>query len=233
MATANAFSPSETLPTVEQGPASMALDLLLDPVVEFQEICKALLMNPFPTNPLEKPDINFLKVCNLISPTKSSDPLISTSKEIAKLPIDLASVPSGLDVQGMRHWIDNVYLASPLAETRKIVNFPRRRPEVPVATQDVRVPCSDGSNSDFGIRVYKPQILSEEQVSPLRPSILMFHGGGWIHGNPLGDEGQILHPLFRPKFDGSEKKEPAADTIPIHRSLKTLRVRTTRCGVWC
>jgi hypothetical protein len=109
-------------------------------------------------------------------------------QELANLPIDLLNVPHGANVYGMRKWIQEELLEGPLAEHRNGCKVERRRPEVPVLAHDVRVACADGSGDEFGMRVYEPQIPAETP----RPAILMFHGGGWIHGDPRGDDCKCL-----------------------------------------
>ena len=103
---------------------------------------------------------------------------------MTKLPVDFMSVPHGTDVQGMRRWIEEKLLDGALWEHRNNCKIQRRRPEVPVDIQDLQIPCTDGSGDHFGIRVYQPRLETEQ----LRPAILMFHGGGWIHGDPRGDD---------------------------------------------
>lgn len=93
-------------------------------------------------------------------------------------------MPHGADVYGMRKWINEELLNGRLAEHRNSCKIERRRPEVDVLIHDVRVPCMDGSGDSFGMRVYEPQNGSDAS----RPVILMYHGGGWIHGDPRGDD---------------------------------------------
>ncbi|KIW99742.1 uncharacterized protein Z518_11155 [Rhinocladiella mackenziei CBS 650.93] len=140
----------------------------LDPL-EAQIFCKAVGMNPNATHEFEIPDINFLQ-------------------EIARLPVNFTKIPNGTDVRLMRRWIDEVFLRGPLAEYRARINIKRRRPITKVDVQDVSVLCSGTSRESFGIRVYNPRLVERESKIHSRPAVLMFHGGGWIHGNPLGDE---------------------------------------------
>lgn len=111
---------------------------------------------------------------------------------MAKLPVNFAEVPSGTDVQGMRRWIDNVFLQGPLAECRERCDVRRRRPTVPVDVHTVAVPCPGDGAEQFSICVYDPQSEATEDATQSRPAIIMLHGGGWIHGNPHGDEGRWL-----------------------------------------
>jgi acetyl esterase/lipase len=53
-------------------------------------------------------------------------------------------------------------------------------------------PCLFGDRDEiFDLWIYNVA-LSRNEETILRPAILMLHGGGWIHGNPLGDEGKHL-----------------------------------------
>jgi acetyl esterase/lipase len=108
---------------------------------------------------------------------------------MAKLPVNFAEVPNGTDVKGMRRWIDEVFLQGPMAECRAKCDVERRQPIVPVDVGNVLVPCAEGGQAHFTVRVYDPQIQAAEGEAQSRPAIIMLHGGGWIHGNPLGDEG--------------------------------------------
>ena len=108
---------------------------------------------------------------------------------MAKLPTDLTKVPSGTDVVAMRHWINEVFLKDPIAEWRTKCDISRRRARALVNKSNVSVTCLDSSQDSFGIRVYEPSIEGAEASTQKRPAMLMYHGGGWIHGTPQGDEG--------------------------------------------
>lgn len=108
---------------------------------------------------------------------------------MAKIPTDLTKIPSGIDVVGMRHWINEVFLKNPVAEWRSKCDISRRRPCARVNKYDISVPCSDSSQGSFSIRVYEPEFEGEKMNARKRPAVLMYHGGGWIHGTPQGDEG--------------------------------------------
>ena len=105
------------------------------------------------------------------------------------MPTDLTKIPSGIDVVGMRHWINEVFLKNPVAEWRAKCDINRRRSPATLNKYNISVPCLDPSQGSFGIRVYEPSTEGAEPNARNRPAILMYHGGGWIHGNPQGDEG--------------------------------------------
>lgn len=91
----------------------------------------------------------------------------------------------------MRIWIEEALLNGPLAEQRNSSVLERRRKALPVDIHNLSIPCAKrGDGSSFGVRVYNPRMEPEEQNSRPRPAILMFHGGGWIHGRPEGDDGE-------------------------------------------
>lgn len=107
---------------------------------------------------------------------------------MAKLPIDFASVPSGTDVQGMRRWIKEVYLDPVLIEARNKCKFNRRRPQQKVNKTVVSVKSSDGSGETFELWIYQ---TDDKPPARGKPALMMLHGGGWIHGTPLCDEGNL------------------------------------------
>lgn len=93
-------------------------------------------------------------------------------------------MPSGTDVDGMREWVNNVMAKGPLAEHRAKLGIKLRRPPQEVGKNIITVKATDGDD-EYGIWVYEPAAATTQ-----RPAILMLHGGGWIHGNPVGDEGK-------------------------------------------
>jgi acetyl esterase/lipase len=107
---------------------------------------------------------------------------------MAQLPIDLAETPAGTDIQGMRRWVQELFTSDAYAKEKARFKVRRRRPVAEVGRSIVSVPCSDGGDECFNLWIYEPQ---NEEASPRpksRPAILMLHGGGWIHGTPIGDE---------------------------------------------
>lgn len=109
---------------------------------------------------------------------------IEKSKEIARLPVNFAVMPSGTDVDGMREWVNSVMVKGPLAKHRADLGIKLRRPPQEVGKNIITVNATDG-DGEYGIWVYEPTAAGAR-----RPAILMLHGGGWIHGNPAGDEGE-------------------------------------------
>jgi hypothetical protein len=91
----------------------------------------------------------------------------------------------GLDANdhiGMRKWLAEVYL-----RLRAEPQTTRVRTRTPVAVKNV--PITYGSDNNFSVRIYDPTPDTGKESS-LRPALLMFHGGGWVHGFPEVDEGE-------------------------------------------
>ncbi|KIX04741.1 uncharacterized protein Z518_05611 [Rhinocladiella mackenziei CBS 650.93] len=85
-------------------------------------------------------------------------------KELEALHIDHAGMPPGIDLR-MREWIRGLFASLP--------KQPYLRPRIPVEIEDKQV-------GRFSVRLYRPP---QPQAA-----ILMFHGGGWIHGDVTNDE---------------------------------------------
>lgn len=81
----------------------------------------------------------------------------------------------------MRQWLKDVYMKLPMLPQIK-----RTRTPVPIQIKNVSVVYS-GENH-FSIRIYDPS-HEENFVLCRRPALIMYHGGGWMHGSPEGDEG--------------------------------------------
>ena len=107
---------------------------------------------------------------------------------MAQLPIDLAETPAGTDVQGMRHWVQELFLSEAYAKEKARFQVQRRRPATEIGRSIVSVECSDDSDECFDLWIYEPQNKEADPKAKSRPAILMLHGGGWIHGTPIGDE---------------------------------------------
>jgi acetyl esterase/lipase len=107
-------------------------------------------------------------------------------KCLAKLPLNWANTPSGTDVEGMRKWVDETFGSGLLDEDRAKCEIRRRQPKAIIDKKVVSIIPSDGSNIGFELWIY--QSAKRESITRARPAILMFHGGGFIHGSPLGDE---------------------------------------------
>ncbi|KAH0844850.1 hypothetical protein FOPE_09588 [Fonsecaea pedrosoi] len=211
--------------TEAQPPSTPFGDAEISPELEL--LCRLQGMEPNPVNKLQAPNLNFLQ-------------------ELAKLPVDWTTAPGGTDVEAMRTWIDNVLLKGPLAEHRAKCKFQRRRPEAKVDISDVSVQCSDGSQNKFIIRVYEPELGNNAPKQKLRPAIFMLHGGGWIHGNPCGDD--LIATFFASELDAvilgvdyrlaPEHPFPAAlddccEAIAwAVRNADQYHIDTSRMGVW-
>ena len=85
----------------------------------------------------------------------------------------------------MRKWVREVFVDGPLPAYRNNFEIQRRRPKQDVRKEIFPIHCSNGSG-DFNLWLYEPT------AKPIatRPVILMFHGGGWIHGDPSADDGE-------------------------------------------
>jgi acetyl esterase/lipase len=105
-----------------------------------------------------------------------------------KVPVDFAGMPQGTDVEGMRRWVGEVFKNEALLDSRKNLSIKRRQPEEEVRKTIVPVPCLGSSQKSFDIWIYEPTNAASNTGTQPKPVILMFHGGGWIHGNPVGDE---------------------------------------------
>jgi acetyl esterase/lipase len=84
------------------------------------------------------------------------------------------------DYLAMRKWLKEVYVIFPSKPGIK-----GKRP--PASIEIENIPISYAGKNSFSVRVYNPAI--EKDVSKPRSALLMFHGGGWIHGLPEMDEG--------------------------------------------
>ncbi|KIX04739.1 uncharacterized protein Z518_05609 [Rhinocladiella mackenziei CBS 650.93] len=110
-------------------------------------------------------------------------------EELGRLNINWNKIPPGTDVERMRHWISTDYTAIP--KTSFLHRHIRER--VPIEQQDVKV-CY-GETFDFTMRIYTPL---RGRCQP-RPAVIMYHGGGWIHGDATSDEDFAL--LFASELD--------------------------------
>ncbi|KAJ4531508.1 hypothetical protein HRR80_009470 [Exophiala dermatitidis] len=82
-------------------------------------------------------------------------------------------MPSPLDFQAWREYDRTEY-----HNYDREVHCKRTRTKVPVTVTKVLV--SYGENNEFGIHVFEPQ----HEDAGARPAVLMYHGGGWSHGDP-------------------------------------------------
>lgn len=89
----------------------------------------------------------------------------------------------------MRKWVKEVFLDGELAKLRANADFEFRRPRQDVKKEIISIKTTDNTEM-FDLWVYQPTSATGGSTS--RPAVLMFHGGGWIHGNPGGDESKQL-----------------------------------------
>ncbi len=110
--------------------------------------------------------------------------MLSLVKATSKIDLgDVASIDP-TDHIAMRQWLKDEFMGIPKAPQIK----PTRTP-VPILVKDVPI-TYDGDNH-FSIRVYDPANEGKSALR-LRPALIMYHGGGWIHGFPAVDEGKVF-----------------------------------------
>lgn len=84
----------------------------------------------------------------------------------------------GGEVDAWRKWDRTEYFTY-----NRDVQCKRRRTSVEVKASNIS--ASYGEDGTFGVRVFEPQ----NQTKEMRPALVMYHGGGWSHGDPTNDEG--------------------------------------------
>ncbi|KAI7972798.1 hypothetical protein EIK77_003944 [Talaromyces pinophilus] len=162
---------TDNLSVVREAP--VLLPTVAAPEAMLQVIALALGMDPNTRVELQKPDVNFLQ-------------------EVAKLPVDFSGMPSGTDVYAMRNWVKDVLTDGPLGKYRANLGLNLRRiPAQEIRKEIFTVSRTDG-NGSYGFWVFEPVSAQVDNQASSRPAILMFHGGGWIHGDPSGDEGELI-----------------------------------------
>lgn len=110
-----------------------------------------------------------------------------------RLPFIKSEMPPGDDVPGMRRWVQELFMSEGYNKERARFRsqFPQDLPKVNKSIVTVSPPGEKDEN--FDLWIYESLPNEQSSGSTLRPAILMFHGGGWIHGDPIGDEGQYFH----------------------------------------
>ncbi|KFG81837.1 alpha/beta hydrolase domain-containing protein [Metarhizium anisopliae] len=105
---------------------------------------------------------------------------------ISKPPYANTALADPFDEKIARKWVDEV-----------IMKFPRgppadchRRPLAKIAIKNVSITYGS-DDATFRVRVYVPAAEDMQSV-PSRPALIMYHGGGWIHGYPEVDEGKAI-----------------------------------------
>ena len=125
-------------------------------------------------NILEEADRNYVQVRQtLVSAILS---LTLTRKELRKFPEPHINVA---DPIAARKWLVDEYMTWP----KTVPEIARLRQPVEVQAETIEV--TYGNDNCYAVRVYTPVTSSMY----LRPALLMFHGGGFIHGFPEVDEG--------------------------------------------
>ena len=99
-------------------------------------------------------------------------------------------MPSGTDVLGTRKWIKTTFMSDALLEHRAKAKLNLRLPKRKVNKEIVTITSSEGDET-CDLWIYQVAHSGSDKSTP-RPAILMLHGGGWVHGSPLGDEGMHL-----------------------------------------
>lgn len=105
--------------------------------------------------------------------------MIKMNNEGYRVPLESQS-----DIQAMRSWFKN----------NKFDLRPRCQPSkapVPVNVGNINAKNGDGEEEKFMIRVYEPQDGSRPE-GILRPALIVYHGGGWVLGDPTADEGKQI-----------------------------------------
>ncbi|KAG9500647.1 hypothetical protein J7337_009129 [Fusarium musae] len=99
-------------------------------------------------------------------------------QEYSKPPFLGSELPNEADVPAARQWLDNV-----------VMNLPRgppatafRQPIEQLKIENVIV--TYGGDQSYRVRIYSP--ISPSQGG--RPALILYHGGGFIHGYPEVDE---------------------------------------------
>ncbi|KAJ4862654.1 alpha/beta hydrolase fold domain-containing protein [Trichoderma breve] len=100
-------------------------------------------------------------------------------QELFKLPPSRIATIHPADHVEMRKWLTEEYITWPKTPPVEA----RSRAISKIHIQTVPVTYEDGNQ--FAVRVYDPEI---KDSSP-RPALIMYHGGGWVHGFPEVDEG--------------------------------------------
>jgi acetyl esterase/lipase len=102
-------------------------------------------------------------------------------KELSKPPFLGSELANEADVPAARQWLEDV-----------VMNLPRgppatafRRPVAELKIENAIVMYSE--DQSFRIRIYSPTSPNQGK----RPALVLYHGGGWVHGYPEVDEGTV------------------------------------------
>lgn len=105
---------------------------------------------------------------------------------VSQPPYSDSALANPFDETLAREWVKDVVMKF----ARGPPAYCRRRPLAEVAIKDVSI--TYGNDDTFRVRVYVPAV--EEANNAPRPALVMYHGGGWIHGYPEVDEGNSIAP---------------------------------------
>jgi acetyl esterase/lipase len=103
---------------------------------------------------------------------------LTNGKELAKLPASTVLTIDPADHIEMRKWLVEEYMTWPRAPVAEA------RSRVILNVQSETIPITYGEGGQFAVQVHVPKT-----EAGLRPALIMYHGGGWIHGFPNVDEG--------------------------------------------
>ncbi|KIW23823.1 uncharacterized protein PV07_11993 [Cladophialophora immunda] len=146
------------------------------------------------------------------------------------------------NVQFMRRWFKD--------NARKADLRPRCEPlKTPVAVEVSleNVKYGQGGGEQFQVRVYEPQDGSQSEGIN-RPALIMYHGGGWVLGDPTADEDLSIFfasELRAVIFSVDYRLAPEHDLRTMHNDCyealnwvtspdisATYRVDLSRLGLW-
>ncbi|ORX36967.1 Alpha/Beta hydrolase protein [Kockovaella imperatae] len=143
------------------GYTHMANGAKLKPTPAEREVMEAQALSEKATSMVEAPDRDWIK-------------------SLAALNIDFKAIPSGLDYVGMRRWLKDSY-----EKVDRKFNHHSWRTPTRVSKSEVMLENGDDEGS-FRCVIWEPEEVATDETS--RPVILMYHGGGFIHGFPELDE---------------------------------------------
>ncbi|KAH6668411.1 alpha/beta hydrolase domain-containing protein [Halenospora varia] len=152
------------------------------------------------------------------------------------LPLADAAAFRNTDHIAMRQWLADVYTKFPSEPQVKRI---RTKADVKIAN----VSISYGNGNGFSVRIYDP---SSEDGQKQRPALLMFHGGGWIHGVPQMDEGMatflaseldavVINVDYRlaPEFPFPAPRDDAYEALNwTVENATAYNIDVARIGVW-
>jgi acetyl esterase/lipase len=148
-----------------------------DDLSPLEKIFRYQHMSPTADSLMEAYDRDFIAVRRELM-LLNHFPLTRRKQEMLKMNIRWEEIPGDTDYKAWRQWDRTEFFTY----NRKPQCKPSR-PVVEVKITDAQVRYSE--SDQFRIRVYEPQ----DGLEGKRPALLMYHGGGWSHGDPTNDEG--------------------------------------------